>query len=348
MTGSLEPEKVGIWVAGEEETEHGDIGSEFGSKDALRNAEKLFGAAGNVGLIDLWTDELLDDSAAAELRREGIALVVPVRSEEETYGTVFIGPPLRRSLYTNSQLSRAAELCWQSAVAIQNAKLMERVAAESVAAGRNTTATQVAHDLKSPLRSIAMIAERAREGDDVRAAQRSLAQVEKIATEAQGVLADLVETETKGGARRIGDVIADAAGPFQHLHQERLLLRLDKELPTIPGEHSLALKRVLQNLLDNAFAACETTGTVELYARCREGEILIDVIDDGEGMLAEAKERAFEWGYTTKDEGHGIGLPTCQALVNRIEGTIEVRNAYSGGTKMRVRLPREAVEVERG
>ncbi len=348
LMGSLAPENVGIWIEGEGIAKEGTFDEKLDSTELLRSVKKLLERDAEAGLIDLCTDELLDDPLAAELRREGVALVVPVCSEEEDYGLVVVGPPRKRALYTNSQLSRVAELCWQTAVSIQNARLMDRVAAESVAAGRNTTAKQMAHDLKSPLRSITMIAARAEAAGDEVGAVASLEQVKRIAIEAQEVLGALVESATKGDARRIGDVIAEAAGAFQHLYGDRLLLRIDNALPTLSSENCLGLKRVLQNLLDNAFAACKGKGTVEVYATARDGEVLIDVIDEGEGLTAEEQERAFDWGFTTKDEGSGIGLATCKTLVSQIGGRLEMQSAYTGGVKVRVHLLAQLGEVDGG
>ncbi len=348
LMGSLEPESVGVWIEGMGNAKDGTFEGELDSRELLSSVEVLLERDAEAGLIDLCTDELLDDPLAAELRREGVALVVPLRSEEEVYGVVVVGPPRKRALYTNSHFSRAAELCWQTAVSIQNARLMDRIAAESVAAGRNTTATQMAHDLKSPLRSITMIAARAQAAEGEAGALASLEQVKRIAIETQEVLGALVESATKGDARRIGDVIAEAAGAFQHLYGDRLLLRIDNALPMLSSENCLGLKRVLQNLLDNAFAACNGKGMVEIYATAREGEVLIDVIDEGEGLTAEEQERAFDWGFTTKDEGSGIGLATCKTLLSQIGGRIEMQSAYTGGVKVRVHLLAQLGEVGGG
>jgi signal transduction histidine kinase len=68
--------------------------------------------------------------------------------------------------------------------------------------------------------------------------------------------------------------------------------------------------------------------------------VVVRVIDDGEGIAAEDRDRIFDQFYTTKPvgKGTGLGLPTAQAIVLGHRGTIQVESR-PGRTEFRVSLP---------
>ncbi len=291
------------------------------------------------GVVDLWVEDYWDDPVAVEMRKRGVAVFASILSDEGCQGYIFIGSPRRRALFSHAQLSRLAELCAQTAIAIQHAILLDELEGSAVALGKGRTVVQLAHDLKSPLKSIVMISSRALAGQCGKVESGEFERLEMIAREAQEILRLTVSSSIKPGGRSIDVVVSEAASTFHHLHSNRLVLRVSDELPMIAEQHALGLKRVLHNLLDNAFAACMDGETVEVYARRAEGETIIDVIDEGCGMSEDVRNRAFDWAFTTKEDGHGIGLPTCKELIESIGGRIVVENAYGGGTRARVLVP---------
>jgi two-component system, OmpR family, sensor kinase len=102
----------------------------------------------------------------------------------------------------------------------------------------------------------------------------------------------------------------------------------------------LRARQALGNLVDNALRHGE--GDVELSARERDGEVEIDVSDEGAGFPAELEERAFERfarGETTRTRGgSGLGLAIVSAIAEAHQGTATiVRNGSR--TTVRLRLP---------
>ena len=84
---------------------------------------------------------------------------------------------------------------------------------------------------------------------------------------------------------------------------------------------------VLLNLIKNAKESMVTSSEKEPYLKLvakEEGEhIKLDVIDNGLGISASHLERMFRFGFTTKLDGHGFGLYSCQQSMREMGGDIQ-------------------------
>ena len=101
------------------------------------------------------------------------------------------------------------------------------------------------------------------------------------------------------------------------------------------------LNQVWTNLIDNAIDA--TNGKGHLWIRTvLEGEyILVEIADDGSGILPEVRLRIFDPFFTTKEVGKGTGLGLDIArriVVGQHKGKISVQS-QPGDTRFQVRLP---------
>jgi nitrogen fixation/metabolism regulation signal transduction histidine kinase len=104
--------------------------------------------------------------------------------------------------------------------------------------------------------------------------------------------------------------------------------KVDPASLTVTADPEL-VERVLINLVNNAVEAVEGTpdADVELAARLdRRGRSIIQVADNGPGIVAEALDKIFVPFYTTKKEGSGIGLSLSREIMRQHGGTL---TAYS-------------------
>ena len=105
------------------------------------------------------------------------------------------------------------------------------------------------------------------------------------------------------------------------------------------------LTQVLLNLVLNAGAAIAASprgaGRIVIRARARDGQVRIEVEDDGPGVAAEVRDRLFEPFVTTKGlgEGTGLGLAVCRGLVESAGGEIGVDPSRTPGALFFVVLP---------
>jgi CheY-like chemotaxis protein len=101
------------------------------------------------------------------------------------------------------------------------------------------------------------------------------------------------------------------------------------------------------NLVVNAQHALQTGPTprrLEITTRCAEGQVRIEVADNGPGIPAEIAQRVFDPFFTTKPQGvgTGIGLSVCNGIVGAHQGAISVAARPGGGTRFTVDLPASA------
>jgi C4-dicarboxylate-specific signal transduction histidine kinase len=112
------------------------------------------------------------------------------------------------------------------------------------------------------------------------------------------------------------------------------------------------LLQIMGNLLSNSRHALRdrTQGPRELVVRLRAlppGFYAIDVEDTGVGISAESMKRLFEFGFTTKKDGHGFGLHASAILAKEMGGELTARSeGVNRGACFTVRLPVAVADAE--
>lgn len=106
------------------------------------------------------------------------------------------------------------------------------------------------------------------------------------------------------------------------------------------------ITQVITNLLNNASKYSDTNCCIRLETRQAESQVVIRVIDNGNGIAPERIDHIFEMFAQTGDSiergcaGLGIGLMLVRTLVELHGGTVTAHSAGLGqGSKFEVRLP---------
>ena len=111
-------------------------------------------------------------------------------------------------------------------------------------------------------------------------------------------------------------------------------------LPRVPG-FPAELNQVWTNLIDNAVAAMDGSGTLTIRTALDRDQVLVEFRDTGPGVPDEIRERIFEPFFTTKGVGQGTGLGldiSWRIVVNRHHGDLGVQSV-PGDTRFAVHLP---------
>ncbi|HMQ25204.1 MAG TPA: HAMP domain-containing sensor histidine kinase, partial [Acidimicrobiales bacterium] len=103
------------------------------------------------------------------------------------------------------------------------------------------------------------------------------------------------------------------------------------------------LAGILDNLLANALEVSADGDTVTLSCRSTPGGAEAHVVDQGPGLTAEERARAFDRFWTTPSAdrrlgGSGLGLPIARQLARLDGGDLELREGAGGGIDAVVRL----------
>ncbi len=102
------------------------------------------------------------------------------------------------------------------------------------------------------------------------------------------------------------------------------------------------IQQVLLNLVYNAADAMldqEDKREIIITTATTPGRVVASVRDSGSGIKPENLTRVFESHFSTKPNGHGLGLANCRNIVEGHEGTIEVRSELNDFTEFVISLP---------
>jgi len=123
---------------------------------------------------------------------------------------------------------------------------------------------------------------------------------------------------------------------------------LAPDLPPVLFD-SEKLRRAMANLLENAVLAVKSRAAqagadewrAEIVARSvrRDGEVELQLLDNGIGMDEATCARAFDPLFTTRARGTGLGLPIVRKIIDDHHGRISMESSAGAGTKVTIALP---------
>jgi PAS domain S-box-containing protein len=164
----------------------------------------------------------------------------------------------------------------------------------------------------------------------------------------------------------INDVVKDLDKMLRRLIDENIEMTIapGKEIGRVKADPGY-VGQVLMNLVVNARDAMPNGGQLtiatdnatldETYARAHTGAmpgdyVMFSVRDTGTGMSEEVKARLFEAFFTTKPKGKGtgLGLATCQTIVQQSGGYIGVDSEAGHGTTFKIYFPRVQQPLDLG
>lgn len=106
-----------------------------------------------------------------------------------------------------------------------------------------------------------------------------------------------------------------------------------------------SMEVVFENLLLNAKQAIKGPGIINVRLIEEGNFVKIEIEDTGKGIPDDVLPKIFDPLFTTKQEGTGLGLPSCKNIVEQHGGTIEVRTGVGKGTTFTVKLPITKFEI---
>lgn len=213
-----------------------------------------------------------------------------------------------------------------------------------------TMAAGAAHELSTPLGTVALVAKEL-EHQLVGKGDASLVEDARLIREQVGrcrVILDQMAGSTAAAgegivSRTVGEILEDSLtnvrrAPPVKLDVPRDVAALSVKLP--PRAMSQALRSLITNAQD-----ASPDGGVEVTAVLAAGKLVIDVADRGPGMPSEILARVGEPFFTTKAPGQGMGLGIflARAVFESVGGNILIDSGPGRGTRVSIVVPTEVV-----
>jgi two-component system sensor histidine kinase RegB len=237
----------------------------------------------------------------------------------------------------------------------------ERAVRSEHLASLTTLAAGAAHELSTPLSTIAIAArELERNAERLSAALPPVApltadarlirtEVDRCQTILDGMSGRAPRgTASIAGPLAPGDIVDLVRTRLSEEQQRRLHVEISQDVAA-PAAAGAEVVQAVSSLLRNAFDASGPTSDVRLRFEQRDAMVRIEVHDRGSGMPADVLRRAGEPFYTTKDAGRGFGLGLflTRTLAERSGGTLQFETADGTTAVLEIPAdrPREAVSA---
>ncbi len=282
----------------------------------------------------------------AETLPGGQWLFLPLRTARGAVGVIGIDRNEPGLLVSPEERRLLDALLDQAAVAIERIHLAERADQAQIEARtermRSALLSSISHDLRTPLASILGAATSLRTfGESYDKASRAdlIATIEDEAERLDRFVSNLLDVTRLEAGRLdirkelndVEEVVGSAlqrAGKVLAGHRVEVDLSLDLPMLELDG---VLLEQALFNLLDNAAKYAPLGSTVSVRAWRQEGDIVIEVSDEGPGIPLDDLERVFDKFYRSpiadrKRAGTGLGLAISRGFVEAMGGRLAAGN----------------------
>jgi len=212
-------------------------------------------------------------------------------------------------------------------------------------------ASGVAHEIRNPLNAMGMGLQRLK---------REFLPQDESKREEYISFMELILKEI----RRVNEIIEQfltLSRPFQLNLRESSLQDLLKNLVTLFHEEASSLRITLQakiptdlplikmdperltqafiNIMKNGMEAMDQGGTLHIKIKSIKEGVEVIISDSGPGIPPEQMEKIFNYYYTTKEKGVGLGLPIAHRIIEAHRGQLKIESRVGSGTEVTVTLP---------
>jgi signal transduction histidine kinase len=286
------------------------------------------------------------------LREQGFEIAYALRREDETVGLMLVdGAP---DHLTSDARSVLEILAGQVAIAIEDCRLVEenvrlerRLAHGERLAALGQMAATVAHEVKNPLSAIKSIAQVMREDEKLtseyaRDLNLIVGETDRLSRSVTQLLSFARTAPPAVAPARADELIqaivelfgAEAAG-------RKITLECRTEASAeLDGVRSSALRDALSNLLSNALQSTPAGGRIMIESGVENSQVVVTVVDTGNGIAPEIRQRIWEPFFTTRQRGTGLGLSILKKRIEEVGGkAILAPQRNNEGARFELRVP---------
>jgi PAS domain S-box-containing protein len=115
---------------------------------------------------------------------------------------------------------------------------------------------------------------------------------------------------------------------------------VNQPIPSILGDRG-QIKQVFFNLIKNAMEAMQPGGVLRILTRSDDEFVYMQFIDTGSGISEAELSRVLQPYYTTKKEGHGLGMMIVQRIMRDHGGQLGIESRKGTGTVITLQFPQQ-------
>ena len=221
---------------------------------------------------------------------------------------------------------------------------------------RKEFVADVSHELKTPITSIMGYADTLLEGEyDKDTQNRFLNVIAEEARRMAKLVTDLLTLSRFDNNQILQEKVKFDLGSLVKQCQEKVQIEIDKkghkvecfvtaDVPNVYADKE-GIERVVLNILTNSIKYTPDGGNIKIYVGFVYNDAYIKVIDNGLGIPEEDLSRIFERFYrvdkarTRQMGGTGLGLSIAKEILDKNNGTIDIKSEKGRGTEVVIRIP---------
>jgi len=282
----------------------------------------------------------------------GAMLIAAIGSARDGFGLLRLAA-VGTDAFNEHELNIVRRFLPAVSVALRRAQTFESVERKVLDVERRATlahtARGVAHDVNNALGSVLPLVQQMRvdlaEGRLGKGRlEADLAQIEEALEVACRIFTGMLRlargSTSAGATCEVGKAIGNACAVLGSWMERTGVLRvieMPADLPSVAGK-LYEMEQVFLSLATNAIEAMPRGGELRITAWVDNDRVLVDVADTGQGIPLELMSEVEKAFVTTKDNGTGLGLPTCKAILLSAGGDLSITSEPGHGTRVRVRL----------
>jgi signal transduction histidine kinase len=134
------------------------------------------------------------------------------------------------------------------------------------------------------------------------------------------------------------DSVVRLLRPDAQMKNARIEGHFQKKLPLLKIDVS-QFNLAISNLLVNSIQAVSEKGEIHLFTRGSKKNVFIIIQDNGVGISKEHLPRIFDFMFSTKPMGSGLGLSIVKKIISDHHGEISVKSEVNKGSVFKIRIP---------
>jgi PAS domain S-box-containing protein len=278
------------------------------------------------------------------------ALFLPLVAREQLIGALTLFRT--HGSFDRDDVGFAEDLARLAALALDNARLHDTVRASLRA--RVEMVGVVSHDLRNPVAAVKMLSRMMlREpGNGGTLDRENIELIAQAAEQMDALIRDLLDVNRLDGGKLVVSpvpidpavLLTDSLQTLRPLIEEKIIsldLQIEASLPKVMADRE-RIQQALSNLVGNAIKFSPAGSKIVVGARGDADDVIISVLDRGQGIAAEHLPRVFDryWQSSRTDrQGAGLGLAIAKGIVEAHGGRIWIESRPGEGTTASFTLP---------